>query len=475
MSKGKIQFQGHINADDNLKKGVVETFVNDILPHLETEVNSEDWITALTQHKNEIDQKFEWLKNSISQTLEDLNPQNSKIGQKFEELRISLSQTNDKIEDILTHKPLELQIKVGDKRKVDVGEAHKTFPKLLQVLSQHLNVYLVGPAGSGKTYAAKKCAEALGVPFYFTGAISNEYKLTGFKNAQGEYVRTEFREAYENGGVFLFDEIDASFPQAVLAFNAALANDFMDFPDGQVTRHKDFYCIAAANTIGQGADRQYVGRNQLDAASLDRFVFIEWEYDNNLEISLSGNADWAKYVQLVRKVVSESKIRCIISPRASIYGAQLLAAGIERNEVEDMVLWKGLDEASVKKVKEEIRYLEGVSKFEEIKTAFDKEMLFEVRSAELTEKQKAFCITLSDFLKNYDLNIVLKGHCCQDEYYRYNSISSQRAQEISEYLQQLGISSERIKIEDVYYHENDESLTGDQNRRVTIELKERHD
>lgn len=102
-------------------------------------------------------------------------------------------------------------------------------------------------------------------------------------------------------------------------------------------------------------------------------------------------------------------------------------------------------------------------------------MLFEERSAELTEEQKAFCITLSDFLKNYDLNIVLKGHCGQDEYNRYNSISYQRAQEISEYLQQLGISSERIEIKDVNYQENDESLTDDQNRRVTIELKERHD
>lgn len=439
MSKGTIILNEEFESSDNFKKAVAEVFINDILPQLETDVNDNEWQHAVDQLQN------------------------------------SLSRTNSRIDAIKTGKPLELQVKVADKPTVDVGKAHKTFPKLLQVLSQHLNVYLVGPAGSGKTYAAKKCAEALGIPFYFTGAIANEYKLTGFKNAQGEYVRTEFREAYENGGVFLFDEIDASFPQAVLAFNAALANDFMDFPDGQVTRHKDFYCIAAANTIGQGADRQYVGRNQLDAASLDRFVFIEWEYDNNLEISLSGNADWAKYVQLVRKVVSDSKIRCIISPRASIYGAQLLAAGIERSEVEDMVLWKGLDEASVKKVKDEVGYLEGVEKFNEIKPAFAKKMLFAKGESSLTTQHKKLCKMLHAFLKNYNLNVILKGHCGQDEYYRHNSISYQRAQEISEYLQQLGISSERIEIEDVYYHENDESLTGDQNRRVTIELKERHD
>ena len=440
MSKGTITINGEFESSDHFKNAVAETFVKDIMPQLETDVNDNEWQHAVDQLQN------------------------------------SLSQINSRIDAIKTGKPLELQVKVGDKLKVDVGEAHKTFPKLLQVLSQHLNVYLVGPAGSGKTYAAKKCAEALGVPFYFTGAIANEYKLTGFKNAQGEYVGTEFRKAYENGGVFLFDEIDASFPQAVLAFNAALANNFMDFPDKQVKMHPNFYCIAAANTIGQGADRQYVGRNQLDAASLDRFIFIDWEYDNNLEISLSGNAEWAKYVQLVRKVVSDSKIRCIISPRASIYGAKLLAAGIKQSEVENMVLWKGLDEAYVKKIKGVICYLEGVEKFNEIKPAFDKKMLFAKGESSLKTQHKEVCEMLHAFLNNYNLNVILKGHCAQDEYYnRYNSISYQRAKEISKCLQQLDISSERIEIKDVDYHENDESLSDDQNRRVTIDLKDRND
>lgn len=330
MAKGTITYNGEINHTDSLKKGVLETFVEDIMPQLETNVDDEGWLTAIKENEY-------------------------KYKEEIQKLHDSLSKTNDEIENLKTRKPLDLKVKVGNLPQKDVGTAHKTFPKLLKVLSQHLNVYLVGPAGSGKTTAAKKCADALNVHFYFTGAIANEYKLTGFKNAQGEYVRTEFREAYENGGVFLFDEIDASFPQAVLAFNAALANDFMDFPDKKVERHKDFYCIAAANTIGQGADRQYVGRNQLDAASLDRFVFINWEYDEDLELEMAnGNEEWVNYVQKVRKAVEDSKIRCVISPRASMYGARLLAAGMKRKEVAEMVLWKGLDETSKEKILNEI-------------------------------------------------------------------------------------------------------------------------
>jgi MoxR-like ATPase len=245
---------------------------------------------------------------------------------------------------------MSIIVTLANTKKIDLGKQHYEVPTLLQILSTKLNVYVVGPAGAGKTTAAINCAKALDVPFHFTGAIASEFKLTGFIDAQGRIVSTEFRKAYENGGLFLFDEIDASYPQAVLAFNAALANDYMDFPDKRVTRHEKFYCIAAANTYGQGADRQYIGRNQLDGASLDRFVFLDWKYDENLERALSKNDDWVDYVQKIRKYILEQKIRHIVSPRASIFGATLLKHGISREIVEQTVIWKGIDEAAKQKI-----------------------------------------------------------------------------------------------------------------------------
>lgn len=244
-----------------------------------------------------------------------------------------------------------LKVKINDKKPVEVGVVHCQFEQLLKIVQTGLNIYLTGPAGSGKTTAAKNCADALGVDFYFTGAIASEFKLTGFINANGKIVSTEFRKAYEKGGLFLFDEIDGSFPQAVLAFNAALANDYMDFPDKRIKRHKNFYCIAAANTYGQGADRQYVGRNQLDAASIDRFVFVNWRYDEELERKLSDNDNWVDYVQSVRKAIENKEVRHIVSPRASFFGAELLRNGITQEFVEESVLWKGLDKATIQLIK----------------------------------------------------------------------------------------------------------------------------
>ena len=203
------------------------------------------------------------------------------------------------------------------RRELPAGLRHCAFPAILAAVSFD-SVFLAGPAGAGKTTIAEQCAEALETPFFFTGAVGSEYKLTGFVDAQGRTVRTAFREAFEHGGLFLFDEIDASDPAALLAFNAALSNGKFDFPDGSVNRHPQFRCIASANTWGGGASREYVGRNQLDAATLDRFSRIAMDYD----------AAVAYYVQELRAAARRHSIRHVISPRATYRTCKALRAEI---------------------------------------------------------------------------------------------------------------------------------------------------
>jgi len=195
-------------------------------------------------------------------------------------------------------------------------------------------------------------AKALGRAFYFTGAVDNVFKLNGYRDANGNYIRTSFRDAYENGGVFLFDEIDASHAQAIVAFNAALGNGHHDFPDGSVERHPDFVCLAAANTYGRGADRVYAGRNQLDGASLDRFVSVPVDYDTGLEFKLGEtNPGWVEYVHNVRRAVEKTATKHVVGTRAIINGCKGLAAGLSRDRVEDATIWKGLSPDIIRKVK----------------------------------------------------------------------------------------------------------------------------
>lgn len=238
----------------------------------------------------------------------------------------------------------------------NMGVQHKQFETLLKCLTARTHVYVVGPAGSGKTVAAEKCAAALDLQFgcMSVGPQSTQSHIMGYMDATGKYVETEFRRRYEQGGVFLFDEIDAGNPAVLTCINSAIANDVCSFADKMVPKHKDFLIIASGNTFGRGANRDYVGRNQLDAATLDRFVVIDWDYDEELERNLVSNTAWVNSVQATRAAVEELKVRMIVSPRASIYGAQLLAAGLTEDVVEEMVIWKGVDPETVTKVKNKI-------------------------------------------------------------------------------------------------------------------------
>ena len=105
------------------------------------------------------------------------------------------------------------------------------FANILKLVAAHENVYLYGPAGSGKNTIAEQIAEALGVEFYYQNTLVTKFDVSGYKNAQGEYEETAFYKAWKNGGLFFADELDNSTAEAIIALNAALANGYYTFPN----------------------------------------------------------------------------------------------------------------------------------------------------------------------------------------------------------------------------------------------------
>lgn len=209
---------------------------------------------------------------------------------------------------------------------------------------------LIGPAGSGKTSMVHNAATALGLPFYSksVSAQTGVHEFFGYQDANGNFVRTLFREAYEKGGVFLVDEFDAGNPNVLAALNQSTANGSCAFPDKMVDKHKDFIAVMAGNTYGTGATAEYVGRNKIDAATLDRFVFIEVPYDENLEMVIATNKAWCRKVQQFRAQAEKKKVKCIISPRATFNGQAMLAAGMEEAFVLKTTVFKGLSEDEIR-------------------------------------------------------------------------------------------------------------------------------
>lgn len=267
-----------------------------------------------------------------------------------EEVRALIQEEMAKHLDAIVSAPRALAVTIGAAtHTLPRAPRHPMLPILLTMaanahLPGALCPYLVGPAGSGKTTACEQVAQAMGRSFYTLGALSGAHELMGYQDAAGIYHATPFRHAFEHGGVFLLDEADRSDPAALIALNSALANGFAGFPDSPapVRRHADFVCVVAANTHGNGSDRVYVGANQLDGATLDRFAMLDWPYDEALERALTGLDAWTAYVQAARAVCTAQKIRHIISPRASMGGAIYLRAGLDFETVANLTVWKGL-------------------------------------------------------------------------------------------------------------------------------------
>ena len=230
----------------------------------------------------------------------------NKIGSEVEK------RMNDYIEDKTLIKVVDYN---GAYKKVE-GVVHEQFETILKFVAMNEPVMLTGASGTGKNYIVKQVANALGLDFYFSNAVTQEYKLTGYGDANGEYVKTQFFDAFTKGGLFMLDEIDASCPEALIVLNCAIANGYFDFPViGRVEAHENFRVIACGNTWGTGASMEYVGRNQLDGATLNRFAIVEVDYDKRIEDSVCPNKDIADFCRDFRRVCMKNGVHHIVSYR----------------------------------------------------------------------------------------------------------------------------------------------------------------
>ena len=191
------------------------------------------------------------------------------------------------------------------------------------------NIWLYGPAGTGKTTICKEVSSALGVPctVLSCSAGTSPAEITGFKFPEPR--PSAVSRAVGIAGVVVLDEITMLDPGVAAVANALLANGEIETSTGHVVRHADCVIIATANLTGTGSDRFYIGNNQLDASTLDRFSggFVHVEYSAEYEARF--NSDVVAFVQGLRRVIKSNGLRRIASTRAIIAGDKLKAAGFK--------------------------------------------------------------------------------------------------------------------------------------------------
>lgn len=259
-----------------------------------------------------------------------------------------------KVEEEIGVIPKRVVIEWDGKANEVKGTTHEVFERVLQIATRKIPVYLTGPAGTGKNVICKQVAEALGLEFYFTNAVTQEYKLTGFIDANGNYQGTQFYDAFTKGGLFFLDEMDASIPETLVILNAAIANGYFNFPHGKFNAHPEFRVIAAGNTLGTGADINYTGRYSLDRATLNRFAVIKVDYSPKIEEAISdGDSELVSFARNFRKAAYDAGVECLFSYR-QIQQIATLKDVVPVRELLDIVLLKGMDKDSARVIGDRI-------------------------------------------------------------------------------------------------------------------------
>lgn len=236
----------------------------------------------------------------------------------------------------------------------DSEQFHDSFKTIMKWIQAGVNVALVGPAGSGKSYIARQVARHLDRGFRVNGAMMSKYDLIGYKDANGTYHDTPAYDAFVNGHIHCFDEADASAPDAMVAFNGMTDDQpFFTFPNGQQEKHPDYIAVCCMNTWGNGATSEYVGRYKQDAASMTRFVKVLVDYDRKIEAKIAGkkNLDIAQRVWDLRDACESLGIRHVVSTRMIIQGVKGRGAKCNKTDIDRDVLFAGLDEGAVRQLK----------------------------------------------------------------------------------------------------------------------------
>jgi hypothetical protein len=166
---------------------------------------------ATQTHFRESEKKFEKHREDVAALIDKKKQMiETELYQKFEKtIGCDFVEFKTKVvEDYLTSKQVVIELGQDKKYEFSLEDKHAELPKMVTFLQLFKQAMIVGPSGSGKSTMAKQAAEVMGLRY---GAFScnleaSKSELVGFANIDG-YVESSFLDFYENGGVFLVDEL----------------------------------------------------------------------------------------------------------------------------------------------------------------------------------------------------------------------------------------------------------------------------
>lgn len=222
------------------------------------------------------------------------------------------TETTDRAETIAD----EIETPEHDPEPVKTGHS-KYVDEIISLIEAGIkNIWLIGPAGCGKSVMTRQAAEYLNTPCTVL-SCSDGTPPTMFNGERFPAPASTFViDAWTQQGISCWDEFTALPPESAQAANAMLANMDINTTVGHRTRHDDHVIIATSNTDGNGASRMYAANQLLDGSTRDRFVGsrVYIDYDREYERS-HYSIEACRFVWRARDHAEKRDLRRIISTR----------------------------------------------------------------------------------------------------------------------------------------------------------------
>jgi MoxR-like ATPase len=212
---------------------------------------------------------------------------------------------------------------------------HESEPEVIAAAMGGQHVFLYGPPGTGKSHLAVRYAEMTGQQMDVVSCHPHltVSALAGYVTPAGLQAGPLLLSARAEG-VFLADEVDNTGPGIHASLNSSMANNLIQIQDQRVSIGPAWRVFMTANTMGQGATSDFVGRQKLDAATLDRvasfFIGTDPVLEHNLLVMMGMDGDimkeWLSIIRRMRDNVDFHGLRCFVSMRTTLAGAKQLLA-----------------------------------------------------------------------------------------------------------------------------------------------------
>ena len=221
------------------------------------------------------------------------------------------------------------------------------------------NIMMVGPAGCGKTQAAKSLPEATDKPFFYFNLGSTQDPRaalignTHFKKGETLFDKSPFVKALETpNAIILLDELSRAHPEAWNILMTVLDEEqrylrLDESIDSPIIKVAEGVCFIATANIGT----EYTSSRVLDRALMDRFEIIEVDILNihqeqlllqkrfpNLDASLIESV--ADIADTTRKEwrSEEGKLSTMVSTRMTVRLCELLSDGFDLAEATQVAI-----------------------------------------------------------------------------------------------------------------------------------------